>query len=73
MRPMLHAGVVSPLAFGSWLLLGLLARPPLSGLVPFMPDALQLHLMRGLELGQVLWIAGWGVHVVECMLQHKKV
>lgn len=35
-----------------------------------MPDALHLHLMRGLELWQVLWITGRGIHVVEGMLRN---
>ena len=41
---------------------------PLLGLILLMPDALQLHLMRCLEFGQLLGIAGRRVLVVELML-----
>lgn len=62
---------VVALPFGVWLLgrLLLLRMLSLLLLVPFMTDALQLHLMRRLKLGQVLGITGWRFVIVELMLQ----
>ena len=62
---------VVALPFGVWLLGRLLLLRLLSLLlfVPLMADALQLHLMRRLKLGQVLGITSWWLVIVELVLQ----
>ena len=63
-----------PHALGIWLLSRLLLAFSLAVLVgSLMPEALELHFMRGLELGQLFWGACWGVAVVELMLQQNNV
>lgn len=47
----------------------MLAMLPLLGFFPFMPEALQLHFMRCLKLGQVLGGTGGRLIIVELVLQ----
>ena len=53
---------------GSLLVLGML---PLLCFITFMPEALQFHFMRGLELGKVLGVTGCWLDIVEVVLQSR--
>lgn len=46
----------------------MLGMLPLLGFLPFMPQALQLHFMGCLKLGQVLGMAGGRVVIVKLVL-----